>query len=228
MPRPSIITLACLLGGILVAASAQADKRSSVYVDNMPLVQGSGHVVSQSRLLGDFDAVQSKGAEDIEIVIGLHGGVTVDMDDNLQQMIRTEVHGHTLVIDNKGSWSAEHDPHLTITLPLLTALATEGSGNVVIKSFKGDDLALRVAGSGDIDGSGQVDHLNVVLDGSGDVRLGNLRAGQVRVRLNGSGDVSVDAERTLEAIIDGSGDIRYRGKAEVTSKVFGSGSVEKE
>ena len=98
----------------------------------------------------------------------------------------------------------------------------------VLQGLAGGDLALRVNGSGDLDASGRVDSLSVLLNGSGDARLGKLAAASAKVRINGSGDATVKVSGTLDAIVNGSGDIRYSGGAQVTSTIHGSGSVEKE
>ena len=217
-----------LLTAPLFAASAQAGEHSSITLDGSPVTVGSGRVVSQGRQTGAFESVLTKGAVDLDISIGSGSAVTVDMDDNLQALIRTEVHGKTLVIDSTGSWSSDHDPHISITLPALTALDMEGSGSAILKGLSGGELALRIAGSGDIDANGHVSSLSVLVNGSGDARLGKLLADTAKVRINGSGDVNVNAAQTLEASVYGSGDIRYRGKAQVSSHVYGSGSVEKE
>jgi len=219
MPHKLSTSLFTVLLALGLAAPAHAGsmfgRHSSITIGDGPVITGSGHIVSQPRQTGGFDAVQTKGAVDLDIVIGAQTAVTVDMDDNLQPLIRTEVHGQTLVIDSTGSWTADHDPRVHITLPALTALAMQGSGDAVLKGLNGGDLALRISGSGDIDASGQVASLEVLLDGSGDAR----------VRVNGSGDVSLNVTQTLEASVYGSGDIRYRGDAKVISHVHGSGSV---
>jgi len=225
-PSTSLFTLLLILGlATQVHAGSLFGGHSSITVGDSPVITGSGHIVSQSRQTGSFDAVQTKGAVDLDIVIGAQAGVTVDMDDNLQALIRTEVHGQTLVIDSKGSWTADHDPRVHITLPALSALALQGSGDAVLKGLNGGDLALRISGSGDIDASGEVGSLELLLDGSGDARLDALQTADARVRVNGSGDVSLNVTQTLEASVYGSGDIRYRGEAKVTSHVYGSGSV---
>jgi hypothetical protein len=216
--------------GLLLLATwpAGADEHATLNIGEGPAIIGSGHVVSQPRALSGFDAVQTLGSVDLDIEIGAQTAVTVDMDDNLQGQIRTQVQGTTLVIDSKGNWTSRHEPRVSITLPALSAVSVQGSGGTVLKGLKGGELALRIGGSGDIDAQGRVERLVVLIDGSGDARLGGLKADRVQARVNGSGDITVYAGRTLQATISGSGDIRYRGDAEVTSRVTGSGTVEKE
>lgn len=228
MPYKTLTMLLLALPLLAAPAQARAGEHSSIMLDGSPITVGSGRMVSQPRQTAAFDAVQTRGAVDLDIVVGPQTAVTVDMDDNLQTLIRTEVQGRTLVIDSKGSWSSDHHPRVSITLPALSAVSMDGSGGTRLKGLAGGALALRISGSGDIDASGRVDSLSVLVNGSGDARLDQLMADTAEVRINGSRDVSVNAAQTLEASVYGSGDIRYRGKARVGSHVYGSGSVEKE
>lgn len=231
MPHPSIFSSVSILAIALWAAPALAGSLlggHSVHTGEGPMLAGSGHVISQARQLGGFDAVQTGSAIEVDVAVGPRAGVTVEFDDNLQQQISTGLRGKTLVIDSRGSWTSGEDPHVHVTLPALSALAVQGSGGATIRGLKGGDLALRLAGSGDIEASGSVDNLSALLNGSGDMRLARLQAGSAKVRLNGSGDVRLNASRTLEAGVYGTGDVRYSGGATVSSHVYGTGSVEKE
>jgi hypothetical protein len=223
---PIIMLSAALWSGAAAAGSLLGGR--SVHTGDGPLVDGSGQVVTQVRPLPAFDAIQTKNAVEVEVHVGQPASVTVEFDDNLQRQISTEVQNNTLLIEAHGSWSASHDPKVRVTVPALSALATEGSGSVAIDGLKGGDFALRLVGSGDIGASGRVASLGVLLNGSGDMNLAHLEADSARVRLNGSGDVHVNASRTLEAVVYGTGDIRYRGAATVSSHAYGTGSIEKD
>lgn len=230
-PAAPITALTIALCAALTCGGAAAGSLlggRSVHSGDGPVVAGSGQVVTQVRQLPAFDAIQAKSAIDVEVHIGPHAAVTVEFDDNLQKQISTEVQGKTLLIDTHGSWSADHDPKVRVTVPVLTALATEGSGSMLVDGLNGGDFALRLVGSGNIDASGKVASLGVLLNGSGDMNLAHLEAANARVRLNGSGDVHVNAGRTLEAAVYGTGDIHYRGGATVSSHIYGTGSIEKE
>lgn len=218
---------ALLLSALLAAGAARADSAPGHGGDG-PKLEGSGHVVSQARSLSGFDAIQAEGAIRLEVQVGPAATVTVEVDDNLQQDLATEVRGKTLVIALRGRASPSQDPKVRVSLPALSAVATQGSGGTVIDGLGGGELALRLAGSGGIEASGHVASLGVLLNGSGDMDLSKLAADGARVRLNGSGDVHVNAVRTLEAVVYGTGDIRYRGNATVTSHVYGTGSIDKD
>ena len=104
-------------------------------------------------------------------------------------------------------------------------LSLSGSGDVKLPNLRTGELGIRIAGSGDVGGSGQATKLKVSIAGSGDVKLADLQADEVSVKIAGSGDAAVFAQKTLDVSIAGSGDVSYRGDAVVRKSVAGSGSV---
>ena len=54
---------------------------------------GSGNVVKEERKVSSFNAIEVSGAFDVELVQGTAIAVTVEADDNLMDLIRTEVRG---------------------------------------------------------------------------------------------------------------------------------------
>jgi hypothetical protein len=226
MPRLPAPLLAALLLATPVEAGSLLGGHS-VHSGGGPVVDGSGHVVTQARPLAGFEAVETGGPIEVDIRIGPQTAVAVEFDDNLQPQIHTELRGKTLVIDSTGSWSADDDPKVHITLPALGAVASSGSGNLKLEGLDGGDLALRLGGSGDMQASGRAASLALLLNGSGDMKLYDLKAANARVRLNGTGDMELSVSGTLDAAIYGTGDVRYRGEARVKSQVYGTGAVEK-
>lgn len=187
--------------------------------------RGSGVIKTETRQTGGFDMVLSKGSVDADVVIGPRISVTVEADDNLLPLIRTEVKNGALVIDTEGDWSSSRDPVVHITMPSLGAIGVDGSGDATIRGLSGGALGARVRGSGDITATGSVSQLEVVIDGSGDVDCKDVHADDVMVRIDGSGDAKVDAAKALKVLINGSGDVTYSGNAQVSSTVHGSGDL---
>ncbi len=191
-----------------------------------PSLRGSGVIKTETRQVEDFDVIQSKGSIDLEVKIGPQTAVTVEADDNLLGLVRTEVADGTLVVDSKGDWSSKHGPVVHITVPKLKALGIQGSGDARLSGYSGDKLGVKITGSGDVVADGQAQNLHLVIQGSGDANLSKLDSDYVQVRIDGSGDASVSADKTLDITIHGSGDVTWRGNAaQANSQVYGSGEV---
>jgi hypothetical protein len=226
MFRNASLFAAFALLPLLCAPPATAGVVSDMVHDMMDTVVGSGNVRTETRDLKGFDVIQSKGSIDLDVKLGPQFAVVVEADDNLFPVIRTEVSGGALVVDSKGSWTSHHATTVHVTLPRLTALGVQGSGDAKIHDFSGDRLGVKIQGSGDVSGTGRVQNLHVVIQGSGDADLYKLDADDVQVRVDGSGDAKVSAAKTLQATIHGSGDVIWHGDApHVDAQVHGSGDV---
>lgn len=197
-----------------------------VYVDREPARSGSGTLASVERALPDFDRIELRSAENLEVRIGPKAALKLSGDDNLLDLIETRVEAGKLLVDARGSYRTKTPIRVEVQLPRLAALELLGSADARIEGLAGGTLDLELNGSGSIEASGEVEDLDVEVNGSGDARLGQLKARKVEADLNGSGDILVFAVETLQADINGSGDIRYRGSpAKVESEVNGSGDV---
>lgn len=225
LPRAALVAASLLV----LPAGAETVKRS---------VQGFTKV----ELHVPLDVTISPG-KDFALVLELR-------DSDNASKITTEVRGDTLVIS-----SNEHSLHLhgkntvALTMPELRGVSLSGSGNVTVEGFdRGGDVALSIAGSGDINYSGKSSAMTVSIAGSGNVKLSGT-TGSLSVSIEGSGDfkgssfsaknasVEVDGSGDAELrvaggaaqfAVNGSGDIRWSGEASAVSAVTrGSGSIQK-
>ena len=216
-------------------------------------IRGSGRSATETRTVGEFQAIRLNGSMDLHVRQGATPSVQVQADDNLLPLLETVLestpNGPTLDLRwKKGTGIYTRSKVLvTVVTPKLTALTASGSGDIQVEAFNtpalklsisgsGDarfnglnteDLGISIAGSGDVGGSGSATRMTVNIAGSGDVRLAGMKADEVSVTIAGSGDAVVNANKSLDVRIAGSGDVSYTGNASVKSKVAGSGSVSK-
>lgn len=196
-----------------------------LHVGSGARIQGSGVKSSQRRSVDEFERVDIKSAGTVDIQVGGEQSVTVEIDDNLLEIISTVVDDDTLVIESEESYRSDIELKVIVTVPKLEAVGIYGSGDVQVRDLAGDDFAVRIAGSGDVDARGSVEDVSVNIGGSGDVDLYQLAAEEVSVRIAGSGDARVHAVETLDVTIMGSGDVRYEGDPEINRTILGSGDV---
>ena len=187
-------------------------------------VKGSGNKASEERSVGDFHAVASKGSVDVVFTPGATS-LRLEGDDNILELITTEVRDGVLVISSKGSFSTRTGLTAYVSAPTLDGVSIKGSGDVSGEGLRGESLEVAVYGSGDITLSGDVQRLEVSVKGSGDVDLRKLKASEAKVSVMGSGDVDVHVTGELDASVMGSGDITYSGGPVVKQSVMGSGDI---
>jgi len=103
-----------------------------------------------------------------------------------------------------------------------------GSGNLFIETIKAQSGEFVVTGSGDlrVTQDGFIEHLEVNVIGSGDIRMTAVNSLRAETNIVGSGSTSIgDVRQQLNASILGSGDVSYSGAAEVERVELGSGEV---
>ncbi len=190
-------------------------------------IKGSGTLATESRDLKDFNGIHTSGSTDIDITIGESFSVEVEADDNLLELLETEVRHGTLYVSFAEGYSinSRHNSRLTITMPSLEELDIRGSSDVRAEGLDGEELILSIAGSGDVTLVGEMKIFEVDIRGSGDVDARKLLTKEAHVSIKGSGDVDVAVEDYINARISGSGDITYYGDPRVKKRVHGSGDI---
>jgi len=220
--------LLCLLAIAVVAAPS--DSRGDVwkFLTGKDCIDGSGDLVTETRDMKDFTRIKLSGSMDLYITAGKDYEVKLTFDDNLIDLIETEVRGKTLKIWSYESYNSSRGCRIDITVPALEEVQLSGSGDIEIYDLKGDMFEYTVSGSGDLQVSGEVDEVEIKVSGSGDVDARELKAADVYVRVSGSGDVRVFASESFDGKVSGSGDITFYGDPEHVSRhVSGSGDIRK-
>ncbi|TDJ68702.1 MAG: DUF2807 domain-containing protein [Planctomycetota bacterium] len=189
-------------------------------------IRGNGVEATETRDIEDFDAVRVEDSIDLVVRVGEPTSLSLRGDENLLEHVVTRVRNGRLEIEmDHGGYRSRRGLLVELSTPALLAVRISGSSDVVIEDAAGDELELRISGSGDIHATGAVERLSVKISGSGDMHLYDLTAREASVSISGSGDVRTSVSELLEARISGSGDIRYRGAPACSLSVSGSGSI---
>jgi hypothetical protein len=211
----------------------------------LPITFGDGNQKTETRSLSGFTAVDNRSSIPVTVTKAAGFSVTVTADQNLLPLITTQVIGDALVIDQVHDFDTRVASEVVVTLPVITAISSSGSGGIAVAGLTGEDLHLDSTGSGAVSvdgtvgtlimssqGSGEVNltgdglDLNATLTGSGALDGHNFPASRAEVSLTGAGgaQIVVNGDTTLsttgsgsiEAILDG-GMARF--------EVTGSGSI---
>lgn len=231
----SLSTLAVLLCGC--AHFDWSDSRS---------VKGSGNVVTETRQVRQFDQVGLSGSGHMSIMQGDHESLTIEADDNLLPLIKSDLAGSLLKIGPENvnlrpTRTIQYRLQLKSLKGLLLAGSVEaeapsiqsdhlrvvisGSGRIQVPKLETDDLVVQVSGSGEVHLAGRVNRQTVQISGSGNYSAGGCESQDASVNISGSGDATVWARQKLEGHVSGSGDVGYYGSPQVSTHVSGSGGV---
>jgi Putative auto-transporter adhesin, head GIN domain len=210
-------------------------------------VRGSGVKVEKQRALAAFTKLRIDGPFDVKLSQASSDQAAITADDNVEPLIETVVEGDALVVRLKrdAGFTTRSVPTVRLSARALQSIAINGSGDLLVESFKADSLGLNVIGSGDVDfGLIELKDLNVSISGSGDVRLAGradqqgwtisgsgdvdaraLAGRAAKVSISGSGDVSLGVTEQLDVQLSGSGDLSYAGRPQLRQSVSGSGEI---
>lgn len=184
----------------------------SVEFTAKPRVVGSGIVVSDVRDVKPFTRLKVGAIAHVDVTVGKERSLVVEADDNIVDVVSTEVRGDTLTIKSRGSYSTKNGVKVRITVPSLEYASVSGVGDVVVTGVSGPEFEARVSGAADLKVSGMATVLKANVSGTGDADLSELKSEVVEARVSGTGDLEIFATRALDARASGTGDIRYIGK----------------
>jgi hypothetical protein len=223
--RGTAILFACLA---LLATSATAGNWNFFDGKFGSGQKGSGKLETEERTVEPFTSIDMSIGADLIITIGSPQKLTVTIDDNLLDNIRTRVRGKTLEIESHGSFSTKKNCVIEITVPSLEEIDISGSGEITLKDLDAKEFTFDMSGSGSFEATGKVEQLFIELSGSGEIDTRDLMAQDVEVDISGSGSAVVYAANSLDGDITGSGNIRYINEPEhVSTRVTGSGSIDR-
>jgi hypothetical protein len=215
--------LALLFSVVTLAASAQWGRSERV--------TGNGNLKKETRSVGNFKAVASAGSMNVQLAYGKPGSVTVEADDNLLEYIETKIEDNTLKIGTRNYVSIRSSNKITVyvTVDRLEGLSVAGSGNIDGSgNFSNDGKTwFRIAGSGNINLSfDQIKQAEIGIAGSGKVILKG-KADQVNVNISGSGNVECTelVAQRVKVNVTGSGNTRVHTDQTLEVNVLGSGNV---
>ena len=188
-------------------------------------VGDDGPRTSQTRDVEPFTRVDNRDSVDVRLRVGEPLSVRVLAGEKVIDDVRTEVRDGTMKVTFDHSGFGGGNVVVEASVPELTGVVVDGSGNVEASGVDGGELDVVSDGSGDVMLEGTVERLAVDVDGSGDADLAGLDAREAHVFVGGSGEAEVSAAERLAVEVDGSGDVRYHGDPAVTQRIDGSGEL---
>ena len=220
-----------------------------IFFTSCEKIVGDGLSVTEHRPISNFTSLASAISADVIYKQGPAYTVEITAQQNIINVIETNVVGSELVIKFKDFVRVKDHERITVNVssPTINGLRISGSGNITAAdSIVSDNMALTLSGSGNIrlsklvtssldaniSGSGSIslsggilskEHLKI--SGSGDINTGDASANNVTTVTSGSGEMQVIALKTLDVTISGSGSVYYDGAPIVNAHISGSGKV---
>lgn len=212
-----------LLGLINLSCDLESDSRSFSATN---CVEGQGAIISESRVLNDFNSINSSIFAEIIITQGPLEDVIIEAQENILNVIETTVVNGELMITLNRCIDVIEPVEVYVTIPDIQSLTLTGVGNFVSQNdLSLANLGITLTGTGDFDLRGTVNNLDILLTGVGDVNAFNLISEVCNVNVTGVGNVEVFVNEELNVTLSGVGDVYYMGNPDLTINITGMGNV---
>jgi hypothetical protein len=214
-----------------------------------PSERGSGNVVSETREVSGFRALEINYPAEVFVRQGNQESLEIEAEDNLMPGLKTEVNNGVLRIFYKAEKGKHVNPtrvvKITIVAKDLADVEFNSAGELTIEGLKTNNLDVSLSGAGNLDldrvqlkglgvnlsgagsmtASGTADDLDVNISGFGDFKGADLHGKVASVNISGAGSATVWVDDDLTASISGAGSIGYYGSATVSKQISGVGDI---
>jgi len=210
---------------------------------------GSGNVITETRAINDFHAIEVSYPGQIIVKQGTKESLKIEAEDNLLPRLKTRVRNGVLEIYYERQDGKHVNPtkgvNITIVVKDLTDIDFTSAGELTIEKLTTDkldvslsgagdfelndidvqSLRVRLSGAGSMSASGTADDLDVTISGFGDFDGAELHDKDARVDISGAGSATVWFKRELTAKCCGAGSVSDDGSASVSRQISGIGGV---
>lgn len=191
-------------------------------------ISGNGNVVEEVRDVSGFTGVHVSSGIDVYLSEGDQFEVRVEADENLMEVIETEVRGNMLEVGtDRVNIRRAKSKKVYVTLPELTALKISSAGDCDGQTpFHCDDLRLSISSAGDLSLEVEADRIDIDISSSGDARIAG-NAGELDASLSSAGDLDAwDLEaRVVDVSVSSAGDARVFATEEISMSASSAGNI---
>ena len=186
-------------------------------------------ISKQIAVPGSFSSIHTSGGYEIILRQDSAASIVFEGRKAYSDSAVVEVKDGTLNISAKEDRFSRGK--LIITLPTLTAVTTEGAGDILLRNFnQEEDIKIETNGAGDIELKGsKLNNIKIETNGAGDIELKSITCHDVDIESNGAVEVDIDRinANIIKVMINGAGDIEASGHCkDFNCNVSGAGEVD--
>jgi len=181
----------------------------------------------QKREVGDFKSLSTQGAFDIRIVCQQPTSLELEGDDNIVDLVSTEVSGGILYLKSLRNYTVSEPIVFRISVPNLEALSVSGAGKIDISGLNNEKFELDSSGAPNIKVAGITKLVDIDSSGAAKIDTHKLQASRAVVDSKGVSKIDLDVKDQLDVTISGPSQVTYEGDPVVNKTVNGPGKIEK-
>lgn len=195
----------------------------------MPLTVGSGKSKSENREVRGIHQIRVSGAGKLVVTEGDSESLTIEADDNLLPLLRSDVRGGVLYLGVKEPYRIETKKEIRYRLQVrrgsVERINLSGAIDGEVGSWNSDRMALGISGSARVK-VGQLYARSLVteISGAAKVKIEKGTVGQQRAEISGASIYDAEGLATRETHIQASGASKILVRAEERLRVAASGA----
>ncbi|MCQ0110004.1 Putative auto-transporter adhesin, head GIN domain [Zhouia amylolytica] len=201
--------------------------------------KGNGNVVNEDRVASEsFTIVDASEGLDVVIIQGDNTSVKVEADENIINLIQTEISNNRLKIHTSSPVGWAKSKKVIVTLPIVTALESSSGADIEVEgelnsdhikldassgsdihvTLKANKVEASTSSGADIKIYGSTESLYANASSGSDIKASNLTALNAYAKASSGADISVNCTELLDAKSSSGGDIHYDGNPKVIDK----------
>jgi hypothetical protein len=195
-------------------------------------ISGDGNVKTVTREVSDFKSIEASNALNVFITFGNTLSLEVEADENLHDVILTEVNSGTLRVHTNKNIRNAKAKNVRITVPSLDDIQVSSAADVRCENIlKTDRLEISVSSAGQLrletdakevraeassSGSmelrGKSDDLDITVSSAGSIDADRLEVKFCKASASSAGNAKVWVTDQLSAEASSAGNIQYKGE----------------
>ncbi len=214
-----------------------------------PGVKGNGNVVTDTRTVnGSFSSIKASEGLHVHLTQDSSEGITVEADENIQDLIITEVVDDVLKIHTQQNIGKASSKKVYVSFKNISGISSSSGSNVYsTNALVTDNLEIRTSSGSNMKLNVKTPHLNCKSSSGSNLRLSgnaskiiaeassgsNIKASNLitessHVKASSGANIAVNTSKELTAQASSGGYIKYYGDPEkVSKKNSSSGSIVK-
>lgn len=238
--------LFALTAGVVAAGGAMAILDTDGGSDNR-FRSAANEPSERTYQLANFERIATTGPQEVEVKYG--ETFSVHAEGSVGQLEVAVENGELVVRPRQGGgwdWADFDDTKVSVTMPRLTRVSVNGTGEVSVDGVKGERFAglvegfagsilvnglevdqaeFTINGPGEITAAGTARATHMTINGPGEVQAGSLKSQTAAITVNGPGDVELAVEQEADVSVQGPGEVDIDGPARCSISTSGPGSV---
>lgn len=215
---------ALFVAGLFFALTVTAQEQKET-------LRGNGNIVKENREITTYNKISVNGFFEVELVPAENNTVLIEGDENIINILTTEVKDGTLFISTVNEQpviaSRKHKIKFKVPYSTLQEISLIGCGTITSnKIIKSDNFKVTVDGPGSIALSIKAVHIDSWVLGSGTINIKGT-AQKFMCKVVGSGNIKgygLNAENVV-AFISGSGNAQVNSTTAISGKIIGTGNI---